>query len=408
MTDRCLAWAPARLRTLLAWVCLLLSTLLTGCVTEEVRIVDMTPPDQYSGEQSEDLLLDVGIAVFDANVPEDYDERIEQLVQPEVRRAEVNYIPFFAKNLLQSTGNWGAVRVIPRPSDAVDVVVEGKILKSDGEQMSIEVAVTDATGRQWFSKEYLTLASKYAYADTIPPDIDPFQTIYKTLSNDMLAYRAALTDEELKEIRTVAEMRFARSFAPDAFGDHLSATSDDQLELVRLPAANDPMLERVRKIREREYLFIDTLDEYYDSFYRNMFTSYNNWRKATYEEAIAYRQLRAEARARTLGGALAIVGGVAAIYEGDNAFIDAGGIGTVIGGAMTIKSAIGKRAEAAIHAEVLQELGVAAEAEVVPHTLELENQTVRLQGNVDEQYAELRTLLRRLYFEDLDLPVPDE
>ncbi|MFV2090607.1 MAG: hypothetical protein ACC642_08125, partial [Pseudomonadales bacterium] len=50
---------------------------------------------------------------------------------------------------------------------------------------------------------------------------------------------------------------------------------------------------------------------------------------------------------------------------------------------------------------------VAAEAEIMPHTIELENQSVRLQGSVDEQYDELRVILRRIYFADLDLPDPD-
>ena len=385
---------------------LLCALLLGGCVTQEVRIVDMTPPEQYEGEQEEALLLDVGIAVFDPNVPEDYDERIERLIQPEVRRAESNYIPYFAKNLLQSTGNWGAVRVIPRPTSAVDVTVGGRILHSDGESMAIEATVSDATGRTWFTREYSTLASKYAYSDTVPADIDPFQAVYKDLANDMLAYRMTLTDEQLAEIRTVAEMRFARAFSPDAFGEHLGEDGD-RLEILRLPAENDPMLDRVRKIREREYLFIDTLDEYYDSFYRNMYTPYQNWRKATYSEAITLKQLRAQARNRTIGGAIAIVGGIGAIYESDNAAVDASGVVSVISGALTVKSALAKRAEASIHAEVLQELGTATEAEVVPHTLELENRTVSLQGTVDEQYDELRGILRRLYYEDLGLPVPE-
>ena len=77
-------------------------------------------------------------------------------------------------------------------------------------------------------------------------------------------------------------------------------------------------------------------------------------------------------------------------------------------GALTVKSAIGQRAEAAISADILRELGTATEAEVVPHTLELENRTVSLQGSVDEQYDELRGILRRLYFEDLGLPVPPD
>ena len=44
----------------------------------------------------------------------------------------------------------------------------------------------------------------------------------------------------------------------------------------------------------------------------------------------------------------------------------------------------------------------------MPHTIELENQSVRLQGTVDEQYEELRGILRKIYFDDLDLPVPED
>lgn len=107
----------------------------------------MTPPAVYEVVQSENELLDVGIVVFDANVPTEYDEQIEQLVQPEIRAAEASYMPYFAKNLLQSTGNWGSVRVIPRESFAFDVIVTGKILHSDGESIALELSVSDASGR---------------------------------------------------------------------------------------------------------------------------------------------------------------------------------------------------------------------------------------------------------------------
>lgn len=380
--------------------------LLAGCVTTEVRVVDMTPPDSFVGDQSEELLLDVGVAVLEANVPEDYDEQIEQLIQPEIRRAEANYIAYFAKNLLQSTGNWGAVRVIPRATDAVDLVITGKILQSDGESLEIAAQAKDASGRLWFTKTYKTLASRYAYEKDMPDNIDPFQAIYKNLANDLLAYRETLTQEQIIEIRNIAEMRFAQSFAPDAFDTHLTRNEDNSYQIKRLPAVDDPMLARVRKVREREYLFIDTLDEYFAAFHQNMYAPYNTWRQSTYDEAIALRQLKAQARARVIGGTAAIIGGIAAIYESNNAYVDAGGVTTVMSGALIIKGAIAKRQEAAVNAEILQELGTATEAEIIPHTLELENQTLRLQGTVDEQYAQLRSILRQVYFEDLDLPVP--
>jgi len=385
-----------------------LLAVLAGCVSQEVRSVDMTPPERFDQPPAEEALLDVGVAVFDPNVPESYDERIAELIQPDIRRAEANYIPYFAKDLLQSTGNWGAVRVIPRQTHAVDVVVSGTILHSDGESLEIEVTVEDATGKTWFTRRYEALASKYAYDDDVPPSIDPFQSIYKDLADDMLDYRRELSNEDVQTIRTTAKMKFAREFAPDAFAEYVEETRKGRFEVQRLPAPDDPMLARVERVREREYLFIDTLDEYFENFHRSMYRPYQEWRSATYEEAIAYKQLRAEARRRTIGGAVAIVGGVAAMAESSDRAVDTGGLVSVIGGAMTLKSAIGKRQEAEIHAESLREVGIAAEAEIMPYTIELENQVVSLEGTVDEQYDKLRGILRDLYFQDLDLPVPGQ
>ncbi len=280
-------------------VCL---TLLAGCVSHVVRTVDMTPPARADKPLKENQLLDVGVAVFDPNVPEDYDQQVKQLIQPDVREAEANYMPYVAKNLLQSTGNWGAVRVIPRPTYAVDVVVSGKILHSDGESLDVDVTVKDATGRTWFDKRYHALASKYAYGPDVPAGIDPFQSVYKELADDMLAYREQLSDEEVATIRATAKMKFARSFAPDAFADYVDETKHGNFVLKRLPAPDDPMLERVEKVRQREYLFIDTLDEYYENFYRKMHGPYQSWRASTYDEAVSLKQIRAETRRRTWAG----------------------------------------------------------------------------------------------------------
>jgi len=55
----------------------LLFLAMAGCSSTTVRSVDMTPPEQATDAVPESLLLDVGVAVFDANVPEDYDEQVE-------------------------------------------------------------------------------------------------------------------------------------------------------------------------------------------------------------------------------------------------------------------------------------------------------------------------------------------
>jgi hypothetical protein len=53
----------------------------------------MTPPAQIDTPQTEQELLDNGVPVYDPNVPEDFDQQLAKLVQPEIRRADANFIP---------------------------------------------------------------------------------------------------------------------------------------------------------------------------------------------------------------------------------------------------------------------------------------------------------------------------
>jgi hypothetical protein len=385
--------------------------LLTGCVSRDIRTVDMTPPAQSQVAVPEALLLDVGVALFDPGVPDDYEERIRNNIAPDVRRAESNFMALHLKNLLQSTGNWGSVRVIPRATNAVDLNVTTTIKHSEGEQLRLKVHVTDASGQSWFEKTYHEMASKYAYSDGVPADVDPFQAIYRQIADDMFEHLQQLSAEEIVRLRRLAEVRFARDFAPDAFSAHVERTRNGQFQLVRLPAEDDPMLARVRSIREREYLFIDTLDDYFTEFHAAMYPAYHDWRRATYDEAMHLRQLRAQARSRAIAGGVGIVGGIAAQFNSidDNftsGLVSAMGSVAIMGGAYLVQSALAKRDEAMMHANVLEELSMSAEVALVPHTIELENQTVRLTGSVEAQYEELRRILRRLYYLEMGLPEP--
>ena len=384
-----------------------LITGLSGCSTQTVRVVDMTPPKQLAQSLPEDQLLDVGISTFVGNIPEDYDERIAQIISPEIRRAEIQYLPYITKNLIQSSGNWGAVRVVPRPSLAVDVNVSGEIIESTGETLKLKIAVHDATGRQWYEKDYSALASKYAYEDSFPQDIDAFQSIYKEITDDLLEYRLTLSKSDIQQIRAVAEMRFAQSFSSEAFGEHVIQEESGQYRLLKLPSEDDPMLASVRKVREREYLFIDTIDEYYANFHRSVYPTYQVWRKASYVDMITYKKLQTQAKNRIVGGAIGLVGSVGTIYASDDWAADTSGIAGVIGSATVISKAILKKNEAEQYAERLRELATETERELVPTTIELENRTVKLQGSVEEQYTELRSILKTLYYEDLGLPLPE-
>ncbi len=130
---------------------LLSSLLLGGCSTTKVKSTRVTPLEASQQEVPENLLLDVGINLFDPGLDDIKDNDIS--VYPEVRQAEARYFPVILMNTLQASANWGAVRVVPADMAAVDVLINGKILHSDGESMALHIKVKDVTGKQWFEKK---------------------------------------------------------------------------------------------------------------------------------------------------------------------------------------------------------------------------------------------------------------
>ena len=73
----------------------------------------------------------------------------------------------------------------------------------------------------------------------------------------------------------------------------------------------------------------------------------------------------------------------------------------VLGGGALLKSGLEKRAESNIHSLALEELGQSLDAEITPRVIELEDRTVRLTGNVADQYDQWRELLADIYAAEL-------
>ena len=139
-----------------------------------------------------------------------------------------------------------------------------------------------------------------------------------------------------------------------------------------------------------------------------MYGPYQEWRKLSYEEVIAYQELRAESRRQLIAGGAAILAGIAGATSSDGATRTAGNV-AIIGGGYLLKSGLESRAEAQIHVEALEEIGQSLEAEITPQVIELEDRTVMLSGNVEDQYAQWRAVLAEIYRNEIgDLSPPQE
>ena len=390
--------APAPFVTALA------ALLLAGCVVQDQRPMQRISAERATAEVAEDELLDVGVRLFDPNVPESEQEQEKRRIFPEVRKAESRYIPVLIRDTLESTGQWGQVRVLPRDGTGMDVFVDGKIIESDGRELRLDVVVTDAVGRTWLRKTYEGQADTRAYKDVVSKPRDPFENVYNTLANDLLAARRALSREQRVQLRQVSDLRFAADLAPYAFGGYLAKDRKGLYSPTRLPAEDDPVVQRMQRVRERDYALVDTLNEYYASFAEGVDDPYTNWRKYNYEELEAESQAKREALTRQVLGAVAVVGGIMAGQETNSSAGSAAATAAVLGGMYAFKSGLDKRAEVKVHTESLKQLGESFQSEVQPMVIDVEGRTLELKGSAEQQYAEWRQLLRELYEDETGMP----
>ena len=397
---------------LLAGAVLATSMLFIGCVTSETRPIPKVEPKQATVHIPEAELLDVGIRVFDPGIPKNIESDEEALakkrIYPDLRRAEARYIPTLLRETLESTAQWGAVRVIPNTAEFVDVIVTGQVIDSNGGFLAIDVTATDAAGRVWIKDQrYSSLVDLGAYKTTASMKArDPFQNVYSEIANDLVVARDQLTALDRENIRKVASLRFAADLAPESMAGMTVKDSKGITQVVRLPADGDPTLGRIEKIRERDTAVVDTVNDYYASFHDSMEDSYGSWRQTSFTELEKEMRARSSARTRTVLGAAALIASIFApnscgSYDYncrriENAARSAG----TMGGIAAILSGMKKYADARVHADALKELTQSFQSEVAPQVVEVEGHTLRLTGTAEDQYREWRKLLKQLYLEE--------
>jgi hypothetical protein len=374
--------------------------LLGACAVEEIITAEETKLVVAEVPPDEALLLDIGISEFIAGVPANNDPADSGVYQ-EIRSAEARYLPYHLKNTLQGTGHWGAVRVVPSQSAYTDILVSGKIGKSDGEFIEIDISVTDARGRHWFSKTYATQTGMSSYSENRDRRQDPYQKVFNDVANDLREFVKTLPPENIRELRQVTELKFFAEMSPRAYGEHLLKGETGELAIVRLPAENDPSVDRLRQIRERDRLVVDTLNEHYANFYYGIAIPYHSWRKVSREESINYRQVKRSATIQTLIGAVVLAGSLAvdtsdASRSRQNMKGNLQGI-AISEGFQSIMSGISRRSEAKMHIESIKELSESFGAEAAPMVVTVKGETRRLTGTAAAQYESWRRLLKDIY-----------
>jgi len=392
---------------------LLLAALLAGCVVQDTRPQPKLEATQAVREIPADERLDVVVHSFDPGIPEalaaDEDALAKKRIYPDLRRAESRYFAVMLRNTLEGSAQWGAVRAAPDSVQFVDVAVTGKIIESTGKRLVLEITARDAAGRTWLdARRFEGDADIGSYkTDAALQARDPFQNLYSMVANDLLGIRAKFGPAALRELCQVADLEFAQDIAPAALSGYLTKDNSKPplLHVTRLPAENDPMALRVKRIRERDTAVVDTLDGYYLGFAEQMQQSYGEFRRTSYDEIEKEDEARASARMRTILGAAAVAASILApgscsSQTSCNALSAARYAGS-IGGVTAFLSGLKKYADARTHAQSFGELAKSFQSEVAPQVVEVEGRSLKLSGSAEEQYREWRRLLHEYQAEDL-------
>ncbi len=367
-----------------------------GCTVNEIIYAEKTILDTASLQISENMLLDVGIINFNPGIPENNDVD-KTRIYPEIREAEARYVPYHIKTVLQQTGFWGAVRVIPSKYAMTDILISGVVEESNGEYFTMRVNVKDVSGTHWFERSYSTQTGMASFAEYRDRSQDPYQKAFNDFANDLHAHVITLTPEEIARVRQIAELKFFEDMSPAAFNGYLATNEEGYTTIIRLPAYNDPMVDRLRQIRERDRLVIDTLNEHYANYYYGIAIPYEGWRKVSRAENVNYRQVKKSGLQKILLGAAVVLSSIE-VSQGGNGYArrSASHVG-LNRGFKTIMDGLTRRKEAQMHFLALQELSESFVAEAAPMTIIVDGESRRLTGTAAAQYEGWRKLLREIH-----------
>lgn len=313
--------------------------------------------------------LDLGISIRN-EVPVQSGTKAET----SFRKTEGQLLAAKQRAVFEESAQWGVVRLYPEPSVIPELMLELFVLQSDGRELLVKASLTAVSGEVLLSETYLD-RSRLDRSDSNEPKSlldDPFADLFHRIHSDVAK---AVTEYARSAVYldTLSFLRYAQQLVPTAFPGYLSSR-DGIWQLLREPSKQDPMYARIARLRDYELLFVDTIDEQLSGGLREIDVAYRLWLDAN-KEQLEWLERR---RARGLNV---------------NSFADDSSFArhqAVYAAYRSLK----------IHEQELFELVLDLESESRATALQIEDNVVKLEGTLEQQYREWReTLLKIIQLE---------
>ncbi len=223
---------------------LLLVLATVNAVADESRTIDATV-----------LLFDDGLSQVEAG---------DAPVFPAVRRVEAVLLSYALSQRLRASEAFAVVRLAARPDELTELTVTGRIVLANGSQIAVNVTATDSLGKAWVSRRF----------ESGMPDTN---AMIEAVAAEIESVAATMDMAGIARLRETALLRYGRRLAPTAFDDYFDEQPDGGLALRRLPSRDDPMVQRLMRVREATFLVSDVIDEKFAELGTDITDVYTLW-----------------------------------------------------------------------------------------------------------------------------------
>ncbi|MEM6486415.1 MAG: hypothetical protein AAF662_15705, partial [Pseudomonadota bacterium] len=292
--------------------------------------------------------------------------------------------PVLLAQYLRASGAYGVVRVVPSDGIYLPLQVAASIVRADGLELELDVEVRDAGNRTLLKKRYRDVTNPADFP--VAEGDEPFADLYRAITNDLGKLVQNLDRSERETLDRLAVARFAAAISPAAFGRLVQqtqprgtdSTANQTYTLAGFPAAGDPMLGRMERLRRQDALFVDSADEQYRLLLDEVQESYNLWREYNFElqrYGDAYREEASSRKSSARRGSYA-----------------------------SMQQSYASFRKVKIQEEDLADLVDGFAGESLETVLRVDDGVFRLQGSVEQRYAQWKEILARINALETGIP----
>lgn len=378
------------LKKLLAYSFLVI--IISSCATTTSMVASSYQELELSGADLS-TKLNVNVVEMQPGLLKTDSESREAGIWPELRRAESRRLSVKLAKAFNDSNAFSNVNVTTSSDFITDIVITGKIIVSNGEDVHLQITATDSTNKKLIDKKtYKHRTNEYYFNNIRNEGIDPFDVIYRSVVGDVIE---ALKKQDLDKIELTTDLRFAYQLNQDQFYDAIEK-KNNYYELGFIPAANDPMLLRSKNVQLKDLAFRNEMQKHYIQFVDEMEDSYGIWQKAAFSASKSKREAEAAAAAAAIVGVLLVA---AAASDAGNSYDDYsyGNIAAASVGAALMVSAVGSSREAKVHENTIKEVSLSFDGEIAPKVVEMEGLQIKLDGNIKDQFNKWQVVLEDIY-----------